>query len=117
MDDLIFEYSNKQVTPFGGMLLIKHFLDRTGINEFLSSRPELPQRGSNAGYDPLHIIQAFWVSIWLRANRFAHTVVIRHDSVLQKIIGWNRCPEASYRIHSRNHCTEIHMKMKIVFWA
>jgi hypothetical protein len=92
MPDLFFEYSNRQVTPFGGMLLIKRFLDRTGINSFLSSRPELPQPGSNVGYEALHIIQAFWVSIWLGANRFAHTAVLRHDSVLQKIFGWKRCP-------------------------
>jgi hypothetical protein len=92
MDDMTFEYSNKKVTPFGGMILIKRFLERTGINEFLLSSPELPQSGSNSGYDPLHIIQAFWVSIWLGANRFAHTTVLRHDSVLQKIFGWTRCP-------------------------
>jgi len=92
MEDLIFEYSNKQVTPFGGMLLIKRFLDRTGINNFLSSRSELPQPGSNSGYEPLHIIQAFLVSVWLGANRFAHTAVLRHDSVLQRIFGWKRCP-------------------------
>ena len=69
MSELFFEYSNKQVTPFGGMLLIRRFLERTGINEFLSSRPELPSPGSNAGYEALHILQAFWVSIWLGANR------------------------------------------------
>ena len=92
MKELTFEYSNKQVTPFGGMLLIKRFLDRTGINEFLSSRSDLPQPGSNSGYEPLHVIQAFWVSIWLGANRFAHTAVLRHDKVLQKIFNWKRCP-------------------------
>ena len=39
----------------------------------------------------LYIIQA-WVSIWLGANRFVHSAVLRHDSVLQKIFGWKRCP-------------------------
>lgn len=92
MKDLCYEYSNKQVTPFGGMLLIKRFLDRTGIGEFLQSRKELPTSGSNSGYEALHIIQAFWVSVWLGANRFAHTSVLRHDNVLQKIFGWKRCP-------------------------
>lgn len=90
-DWINFEYSNKQVTPFGGMLLVKRFLDRTGIKDFLADQ-QLPGPGSNAGYSPIQIIESFWVSVWLGANRFAHTAVLRYDKVLQKIFGWKRCP-------------------------
>jgi DDE family transposase len=85
------EYSNKAVTAHGGMALMKRFIDMTGINEYLEGYG-LPEPGSNAGYKPLQIIQSFWLSVWLGANRFAHTSVLRYDKVLQKIFGWKRCP-------------------------
>lgn len=90
-DWLDFEYSNKQVTPFGGMSVMKRFLDKTEIASFIDSQ-DLPLPQSNAGYTPSHIIQAFWVSIWIGANRFSHTAVLQYDKVLQQIFGWKRCP-------------------------
>ena len=91
MHHLNYEYSNKQVTAFGGLILVKRFIDRTGIREFLMTQ-DLPEPGSNAGYSPIHIIEAFWVSVWIGANRFAHTAILRFDHVLHEIFGWTRCP-------------------------
>ena len=36
MVNLPIEYSDKQVTPFGGMSLMKRFLDQTNISSFFS---------------------------------------------------------------------------------
>ena len=36
MVNLPIEYSDKQVTPFGGMSLMKRFIDQTGIREYMS---------------------------------------------------------------------------------
>ena len=92
MQDWIdFEYSNKQVTSHGGMAIMKRFLDKTGIVDFINSYG-LSATGSNAGYQAVDIFQAFWVSIWLGANRFAHTSVLQHDRVLQKIFNFKRAP-------------------------
>lgn len=88
---LNFEYSNKQVTAHGGMSLLKRFLDKTGISAFISTL-NLPEAGSNAGYSNKDIFESFWVSIWLGANRFAHTSVLKYDKVLQKIFGLKRAP-------------------------
>jgi hypothetical protein len=85
------EYSNKHVTAHGGMSLLKRFLDRTGISNYISSYG-LPESGSNAGYSSVEILEAFWISIWLGANRFSHTSVLQHDKVLQKIFGFKRAP-------------------------
>jgi hypothetical protein len=90
-DWLIFEYSNKEVTAHGGMSLLKRFLDKTGISDFMDSL-ELSESGSNAGYSNREIIESFFVSIWLGANRFAHTSILQHDKVLQKIFGLKRAP-------------------------
>lgn len=90
-DWLNFEYSNKAVTAHGGMSLLKRFLDRTGIIDFMDSL-NLSQPGSNAGYSNADMFTSFFVSIWLGASRFAHTSVLQHDSVLQKIFGLQRAP-------------------------
>ena len=46
------EYSDKPVTPFAGMALMKRFIDQTGIREHLATL-DLPQGGSNRAYDPV----------------------------------------------------------------
>jgi len=46
MVNLPIEYSSKQVTPFGGMSLLKHFIDSIGIREKLQEL-SLPEKGSN----------------------------------------------------------------------
>ena len=46
------EYSDKPVTPFDGMALMKRFIDQTRIREHLATL-DLPQGGSNRAYDPV----------------------------------------------------------------
>ena len=55
MVNLPIEYSSKQVTPFGGMSLLKRFVDRLGVREKLNDLT-LPEMGSNRSYNPNHII-------------------------------------------------------------
>ncbi|MBQ0739824.1 hypothetical protein J9332_36590, partial [Aquimarina celericrescens] len=69
MVNLPIEYSDKQVTPFGGMSLMKRFIDQTGIREYMSEL-DLPEPGSNRGYSPEHIIESFWLGIWTGASRY-----------------------------------------------
>ena len=86
MVNLPIVYSDKKVTPFGGMSLMKRFIDKTKIREFLSEL-DLPIPQSNAGYKPAHIVEAFWVSIWTGASRYIHCDWLRYDQVLQEIFG------------------------------
>ncbi len=94
MVNLPIEYSDKKVTPFGGMSLMKNFIDQTCIREKLSEL-DLPYPESNAGYDPVHITEAFWLSIWTGASRYIHCDWLRYDSALQDIFGWKRMPSQS----------------------
>lgn len=94
MVNLPIEFSDKQVTPFGGMSLMKQFIDQTGIREYMSSL-ELPFPKSNRGYDPMHIIESFWLSIWTGASRYIHCDWLRYDTVLQEIFGWEEMPSQS----------------------
>jgi len=94
MVNLPIEYSDKQVTPFGGMSLMKRFIDQTGIRDYLSTL-DLPQPGSNRGYCPTQIIESFWLGIWTGASRYIHCDWLRYDKVLQSIFGWEQMPSQS----------------------
>jgi hypothetical protein len=94
MVNLPIEYSSKPVTPFGGMSLMKRFIDQVGIREKLDTL-NLPQPGSNRGYDPKQIVESFWLGIWTGASRYIHCDWLRYDQVLQSIFGWDMMPSQS----------------------
>jgi hypothetical protein len=103
------EFTDKEITAWGGMALLKKLIEKTGINDALSLLP-LPQQGSNRGYDPIQLINHFWVSIWCGANRFEHLEITRYDGVIQQLFGWTRMAghKAFARYfkkfsHARNH--------------
>lgn len=94
MVNLPIEYSDKHVTPFGGMSLMKRFVDQTGIIDYLEEL-DLPHPGSNRGYSPQHIIESFWLSIWTGASRYIHCDWLRYDQTLHSIFGWDKMPSQS----------------------
>ena len=94
MVNLPIEYSDKQVTPFGGMSLMKRFIDQTGIRDYLNA-VDLPHPGSNRGYSPIQIIESFWLGIWTGASRYIHCDWLRYDKVLHSIFGWEQMPSQS----------------------
>lgn len=94
MVNLPIEYSDKQVTPFGGMSLMKRFIDKTGIRDYLNNL-DIPQPCSNRGYSPVHIIESFWLGILTGASRYIHCYWLRYDKVLHSIFGWEQMPSQS----------------------
>src|SRR4051794_33255280 len=83
------EYTDKMVTPWGGMKEMRMLLDKTGISEKLSQLG-LPESKSNNSIEAASIIESFWVSIWIGCFRFSHTAIVRVDEVLRQIFGWKR---------------------------
>ena len=98
MGELKIQYSDKKVTPFGGMKLLKDFMDTTNIIKDLES-VNLPQPQSNAGINPIDIIQGFWLAIFTGASRYIHADWLRGDTVLQEIFEIKRL--ASQATYSR----------------
>lgn len=90
--DLKIEYTNKEITPWGGMVLLRKMLDKMMFKSHVEECTELPSPGSNRGYPALTIIEAFLVSVWSGANKFLHTEVTRHDHAIGKIFQWKRTP-------------------------
>lgn len=87
--ELKIEFTGKEITPWGGMILMKQLIEKTKINEVLERLP-LPAQNSNRAYNPIQLINNFWLSIWSGASRFEHLEVTRMDKVIQKIFDWKR---------------------------
>lgn len=88
------DYTDKQVTPWGGMKEMKSLLETTGISKKLSELG-LPQGTSNNSIDSVSIVESFWISIWIGCFRFSHTAVVRLDDVLRQIFNWKRVPSGT----------------------
>ncbi len=87
-------FTDKKVTAWGGMKLMKDMLTSIKMKEFMSGL-DLPEKGSNRGYEAIQIIECFWTSIWIGAGRFSHSAYLRYDKVLQEIFGWKQAPSQS----------------------
>lgn len=92
--DIQVVFTDQKVTAWGGMKLMKDMIDGIGIKEFMSGL-DLPEKGSNRGYEAMQIIECFWTSIWIGAGRFSHSAYLRYDKVLQSIFGWKQAPSQS----------------------
>ena len=90
--DFDISFTNKEITPWGGTVLLKQMLDKIGFRSQIESNLDLPVSGSNRGYKTSTIVEGFITSIWCGANRFLHTEVTRHDNALGKIFDWARTP-------------------------
>jgi hypothetical protein len=53
-------YTDRLVTPWGGMKEMKMLIDKTGISKKLSTLG-LPEGKSNNSIDAISIIESFWV--------------------------------------------------------
>lgn len=96
--ELRLDFTDKQITPWAGMSLVKRMLDHIGWDSAMS-RAKLPQPGSNRGYAPEQLIGQFMLSLWCGANRFEHLEVTRFDGVLARIFGFERM--ANYKALTR----------------
>ena len=90
--DFDISYTNREITPWGGMVFLKQMLQKIDFRETIENNKDLPVSGSNRGYKTSTIIEGFITSIWCGANRFMHTEVTRHDIALSKIFDWQRTP-------------------------
>ena len=90
--ELKIEFTDKEITPWGGMVLLKNMMDRIGFQQVVEGCEELPGKGSNRSYPARVIIESFIVNVWCGATRFLHTELGRHDYPLARIFGWKRHP-------------------------
>jgi len=87
--ELKIDFTDKEITPWGGISLMHQMLTKLQIHEVLSSIP-LPEQGSNRGYAPEQLILHFLIGIWCGASCFEHLEVTRHDEVIRQMFCWDR---------------------------
>ena len=106
MRDFELQFSDKLITPWGGMALVKRMLDHIGFDQALSDAG-LPQPGSNRGYRSEQLIMQMMLSVWCGGNRFEHAEVTRFDRVLGSIFGIDRM--ANFKAITRlfGRCTQV----------
>jgi hypothetical protein len=90
--DYLLSFVNKEITPWSGLSIMQQMLQKMGFKDKVGKFINLPQKGSNRGYESADIILGFMVSIWCGANKFLHTEQLRHDKGLCKIFGWKKAP-------------------------
>lgn len=87
--DFKIEFTDKELTPWSGLLLLIKMLEKMQFDAFLDTLP-LPCQGSNRGYNPKQLIKQFMTSIWCGANKFEHTEVTRQDEVIRRFWGFRQ---------------------------
>jgi hypothetical protein len=89
--DIKIEFTDKEISPWGGIAIFKRLIEKSQINRQLE-KLAIPAQGSNRGYDPIELINNFWVGVWCGANKFEQLEVIRQDKVIQEIFQWKKMP-------------------------
>lgn len=87
-----FSFTNKEITPWGGMVFLKQMLDKIGFREHIKNCNSLPTSQSNNCFKKEVLLESFITSIWCGANRFLHTEVTRSDKALASIFDWQKVP-------------------------
>lgn len=89
MHSLDYEYTDKEISPWGGLRLVQDFYQRCGLRSMIDNL-NMPCSGSNRGYTASSLVEGFMVSVILGAKRFSHSGTIRNDDVIKKIFGWKK---------------------------
>ena len=112
MKELKIEFTNKEITPWGGMVLINKMLEKMDIKSVLKQCP-LPSQGSNRGYNPEQLFLNFMVGVWCGANNIEQLEVTRQDEVIRQIFKWDKMP--GHRSFQRFFNKFDHVKNQHVF--
>jgi hypothetical protein len=95
--DYKIEFTDKEITPWAGIVMLKKMLDKMEFDDCLSSLC-LPEQGSNRGYSSSQLIKQFITSVWCGANKYEHTEVTRQDEVIRQFWGFKRM--AGHKSHT-----------------
>lgn len=113
-------FTDKAVTAWGGLRLIKEMLLRMNFREVLESSG-LPQAQSNRGYNAETMLESFMVCIWAGGARFSHTALVRFDEALKQIFGWKQVGSVStytrfFRRFGREEVDGVFGNLNRWFW-
>ena len=89
MPSLPYEFSDKTITPWGGLRLLEEFWTKIGFRSKLRQMSwDIP--GSGRGYDHHEIAESFIVAVILGAQRFSEAAYLGVDEVVKEIFSWEK---------------------------
>jgi len=92
--DLPVSFTEKPVTPFGGLALVARYFRKIGLAQMLAS--VLPdEKKSNNSISSVSIVMSFLIEVLRGANRFAHVAWLRFDAPLKSAFGIRKAPSGS----------------------
>jgi hypothetical protein len=83
---LPFEFSNKLVTPWGGLRYVQEFMEHCGFRQKLREL-EFHKTGSCAGANHFEYVESFLVSVILGAKRCSDAELLRLDEPIRTMFG------------------------------
>jgi hypothetical protein len=89
MHNLPHEFTDRKVSPWGGIKFFQQTFESSGTRDFLKQLP-LPVTGSNRGYPAIDLIEGFLTSVILGSRRLEHSGMLRTDEVVRKIFDWKK---------------------------
>lgn len=110
--DLKLEFTDKEISPWGGIYLMKKMLDKMDFDGIIKEL-SLPEPGSYRGYSANQLVKQFITSIWCGANKFEHTEVTRQDEVVRQFWGFERM--AGHKSFQRFFAKFDHSKNQQIF--
>ena len=90
MHELEHEFTERKISPWGGIKYFQQTWVRSGIRDYVMSLDGLPQPGSNRGIASIDLVEGFLTSVVLGARRLEHCGMLRTDEVIREIFGWKK---------------------------
>lgn len=88
------EFTDKPMTPYGGLILLARFFDKLKLRSLLASA--LPDQRTSPNARPVvEIAMALMAAVACGATRFAHVGRLRWDRVLPSLLRLQRIPSAA----------------------
>ena len=88
------EFTDKPMTPYGGLVLLARFFDQLKLRPLLAS--SLPDQRTSPNARPVvEIVFALFAAVAAGATRFAHVGRLRWDVTLPAILQLDRIPSAA----------------------
>lgn len=108
--EVLVDFTDKPVTPWGGLVLFSGFAQQIGLPEALRSNIPFILKSPNAT-DPVEVILAFMAGVLAGSRRFSHIERLRQDEAVRTILGMKRFASGDTlaRFCRRFHQKEIYL--------